>query len=174
MNSFLLQGLQHPFLTPSHLIILVGLGVLFGQQGFSHSRNSILAFIFAALIGAWTHRLYPIPINIEVALLAMAAAIGILCALRLKLPIWITVLFALFCGVLIGQDSAPVMIPGIKITKIYTSLAGSILSATLFLGFISIIALPLRKFFQGIPLRVLGSWIFASSVMVLAFQFSTK
>ncbi len=178
MNQFFIQGLQHPFLTPSHLILLMGLGIFLGQQGLKKSPSAVVVFIVAALISAGAHRFYPIGvnmgINMEITLLIIAAIIGILCALRLELPLWVSLLITLSCGLLIGQDSAPVLIPGIKLIKIYTSLAGSILSAAALLSLITLIALFVNKRLKGIPLRVLGSWIFASSVMVLAFQFNIK
>ncbi len=176
MNLFFIQGFQHPFLTPSHIIILVGIGILIGQQagaqGLKQSFSAIALFVLSATIGAWMHRFYPITLNIEQTLLIIAAMSGILIAVRLQLAIFISLLLVIFCGVLIGQDSAPVVIPGIKMIKVYTSLAGSVISASLFLGVIAIVATLLRKLLQGIPLRILGAWIFASAIMVLALQFS--
>jgi len=175
VTQFFIQGLQHPFLTPSHIIILAGFGILIGQQvkaSFSASLSTVITFTLAMLVGAWSQRYYPIHWNIEQALLIIAATTGMFIAFKLNLLRWMFVVIALFCGLLIGQDSAPVMIPGIKMIKVYSSLLGSVISASLFLVTVAIVAKLLNPLLKGIPLRVVGSWIFASALMVLALQFA--
>ncbi len=172
MNSFFLQGLQHPLLTPAHLITLIALGIFLGQQD-GIKRNSALAFfVLFTLAGLVTTRFYQPEFNLEFVLLVVAGLIGILIILKRVLPRWSVVTLVLLSGVIIGLDSAPVMIPGLSASKVYSDMAGTLTSASLILVFISLLAMLINKLWQGIILRIMGAWIFASTLMVLALMFA--
>jgi hypothetical protein len=104
-------------------------------------------------------------------LLTLAGVTGILLALRLELPLWLGAVLTGVGGVLIGMGSAPLMIPGLNALKIYTELAGTAVSTSVTLLALALLASLLRTLLNGIVLRVLGSWVAASALMVLALLF---
>jgi len=172
VNSFFLQGLQHPFLTPAHLITLIALGVLLGQQAKRNGYSALLTFIAFVLASLVSTRFFRIDINAEIILLSLAGLMGVLTAIKLSLPNSITLIFAIIMGGLIGIDSAPVIIPGLKAAKVYADMAGTLVSASLILISISLLSQLINKLWQGIALRIIGSWVFASALMVLALMFA--
>jgi hydrogenase/urease accessory protein HupE len=172
VNSFFLQGLQHPLLTPSHLIILIALGILLGQQGRQHSTVGLLVFSVSVFLGLVITRFYSPEITLEISLLVIAGVISMLIILKLSLPRLIMIVFAMLTGGLIGVESAPVLIPGLKASRIYTDMAGSLISVSLILLLVTVIAIFINRLWQGIALRIMGSWLFASAMMVLALMFA--
>lgn len=172
MNSFFLQGLLHPFLTPAHLIALLALGILLGQQAKKNGYSALLIFIAFTLASLVSTRLYRADINSEIILLILAGCLGIITALKLSLSKWIALIFAIVTGSLIGIDSAPVIIPGLKASKIYADMAGTFVSVSIILIAVSLLSQLINKLWQGIALRIIGSWVFASALMVLALMFA--
>ncbi len=170
MNSFFLQGLHHPFITPAHLITLIALGILLGQQAKRNGYSALLIFIAFALASLVSTRFYRTDIHAEIMLLTLAGSIGILTTLKLPLPNWVTLIFAIIVGSLIGIDSASVVIPGLKVSKIHADMAGTFVSVSLILLLICLLSQFINKLWDGITLRIIGSWVFASALMVLALM----
>jgi hypothetical protein len=46
MYTFFLQGLTQPLLVPAHILALIGLGLLLGQQGIRPLRYGVMAFFY--------------------------------------------------------------------------------------------------------------------------------
>ncbi|MEZ5453348.1 MAG: HupE/UreJ family protein [Thiothrix sp.] len=170
MMHFFLQGLQHPLLYPAHLIALIGLGLLLGQQGMRQMRSGWLVFLLLALLGLELTQLGVADWRNEVLLLILAGIAGALLALRLGLPPWLCALLAGFGALLVGLDSAPAMIPGMKAMKIQAMLAGTLVGASGVLVLLALTGYLLRNLLDGIVLRVIGSWVLASAMMVLTFM----
>lgn len=173
MMDFFVQGLLHPLAMPAHLITLIAVGLLAGQQGFSHVRATLVA-VLITLAGSSAFTL----VNriswdyFETGLLIMAAVCGMLVLLRLKLSVWLVVIAGVFAAVLVGLDSAAPRIPGLRGNKVYALLTGTVLSAATLTMLCSLIALLFRNVFGGIALRVLGAWITAGACLVLALFLS--
>lgn len=171
MSNFFLLGMGNPLQSPAQLLVLFGLGLLLGQQGMRHLRVGTVVFLMAVVAGLWLTRVdMPVWRN-DVLLLVLAGVAGGLLALRLNLPLWWCALLAGVGGVFIGLDSAPALIPGIKALKVYLVLAGTATSASLAVVLLALPGLALRTLLDGIILRVLGSWVTASALMVLALMF---
>lgn len=174
MANFFLQGLQHPLGYPTHLVVLIGLGLLLGQQGLRQAWAGWLVFLLLATLGlALTQLLVP-GWNHELLLLVLAGMAGGLVALRLCLPVWVCALLAGIGGLLLGMDSAPTLIPGMKALKVHASLAGTAVGTGLALIVLAFTGHALRNLLDGIVLRVIGSWVLASAMMVLTFMLVGK
>ncbi|QLQ31811.1 MAG: HupE/UreJ family protein [Candidatus Thiothrix singaporensis] len=159
---------------PAHVVVLVGLGLLLGQQGAQPVRTGWLAFAAAIVVGLGLAQLYAVRWNISMFLLIVAGVVGCLLALRLRLPVWLYLLLAAVAGVLLGLDSSPAMIPGMKALKMYAFMAGAVVADTLALLLLALLALGLRTLLDGVVLRVLGSWVAASALMVLTLMFAHR
>lgn len=161
------NGALHPLITPAHVLILLGLGLLLGQRVpfklklpmLVLSASSALALALAAT--GWIREV-PSPL-----LIALALAIGALVALG-KCPHrhvghWICALAAIGIGLDSGlEDSPPVVVA--------KSLAGTWIAINAVTGYIALATSNgAEKEWAKTGIRVLGSWIFAISLLVLAF-----
>lgn len=172
MNSFFLQGFQHPFLTAAHLITLIALGILLGIHKRKPALWAILFFVIFTLSGLVLTRLYQPDINIEIIILAIAAIMSIIIASKLTLRTIFLIIFASSIGISIGLDSQLIIIPGLKASTTYFNMMGTLVSVSLTLLFATFASIGLSRFWHSLILRILGAWVFASVLMVLALMFA--
>lgn len=173
-TSFFMKGLYHPMMVPAHLIELLALGLLSGQQGRKTIRFVLPAFIVVLLASLIMTRYQSPPWNAEWVLLPLAAVTGILIIFKLDVAIIVSLVIACMTAVVIGMDSAVPRIPGLQSAKIYAHLAGSGVFSSLLLLIISLIALTLRNVLDGVTLRILGAWSTAGAVLVITLLFVTN
>lgn len=165
------NGFLHPILVPAHLLLLVAVGLFFGQQGPKKIESALGIFAIATILGltaAW----FSIGTEMETPILVLSAAIGLLIALSPELKMLWCALIALLAGFFLGIDSAQ------------EELSGKIKFVTLFgsgvaIYFLSLYPMALADYFkkktwQKIGIRILGSWVAASSLLVLALSISEK
>ncbi len=171
---FFLEGFWHFLQAPSHIIVLFGLGLLIGQQGSRGVRFGALSFALAIGGGLSLTQLVLLSWKHDIVLLLLAIAIGALLALRRNLPAWGVALPAAVAGIMIGIDSGPSVIPGMQATMTFVSLVGTALSTCLAVMVFALPSLLLRSPLNGIILRVLGSWVSASALMVLVLTFAPR
>lgn len=157
-------GLLHPFFVPAHWIGVLIAGLLVGQNGMHRNQLAMLCFVVVMAIGlalsgsvAWAHN--------EFLLLIGALAAGLLVVIALRLPHWLLAVLAGFFALLIGVDSGPEAISGGDRVVI---LAGTGLGVCLVFFYAVAVTDLLKQPWQKIGVRVLGSWITASAMIVLA------
>jgi len=159
------EGLLHPLLVPAHALAALGLGLLIGQQAFFVRRLVIASYVaglgmgFTALIAAVT------PTLAGEALLAAAAMSGALVALARPPPVSAGCLLAAIAGAALAFDSSP---GGISVSDANVALAGTFCGAVLLLLAVASLSTRLRGGWQRIGARIVGSWVSASALMVLA------
>jgi urease accessory protein len=164
MTPFL-AGLLHPLLVPAHVLAIAALGLLIGQQGWG--RSVAMAYIVAVLLGLGAIALAYVPALAEEGLLGATAAAGLLVALAWPLPWAIGVTLAAAIGLLLGLGSPPEVI---SLSTANLTLLGTALGATVMLAVFSQGASRLRHGWQRVGARILGSWIAASAILVLALR----
>ncbi|HFD31284.1 MAG TPA: hypothetical protein ENJ28_01030 [Gammaproteobacteria bacterium] len=169
--TWFLEGFLHPLETPSHLILLVALGVLLGQQASAHLMRNLLLFCVAVIAGFIINHSFSIQWNNELILLILALFISLFTVLRLDHRLswvqWMLPLLSIGCGLMLGLDSSPVIIPGLGADTFYNWLLGASIGIYATVMILTIISALLRNLFQGIILRVLASWIATSALFVL-------
>lgn len=158
-------GLLHPLLVLSHLAALIALALLIGQQQRLRSLPIVFAIALIASLGAIA--LAYVPTYAEPALLTLAAVIGAMVALARPLPWMVRAALAAATGLAIGLDSPP---EAISLPEANLTLAGTALSAIALLFALSWLAAQIRRDWQRIGVRIIGSWIAASAIMVLALR----
>ena len=165
------NGLLHPVMVPAHLLLLIVLGLLVGQKGIYQNRVAIMVVLISTgvgLIGAW----YSVGGEIEIVLLSAAAMIGLLIALNNPLGNYFVSIMTAFVGLFIGIDSAQDLLSG-TVKLVY--LIGCGVGATLtFLCSMVFADYFNKQSWQQIIVRVLGSWIAASALLVLALSFASS
>lgn len=174
MNQFFQQGFWHFIQAPSHIVVLFGLGLLVGQQGARGLRVGMLFFVLAVVSGLLLTQAVKLGWKHDIVLLIQAITVGGLLALRLHLPSWVVGMLAALAGILIGIDSAPSVIPGMRASLTYAALVGTALGTSLTVLALGLPSLLLRLPLNGMILRVLGSWVTASALMVLVLMFAPR
>jgi hydrogenase/urease accessory protein HupE len=165
------SGLLHPVFVPAHLLLLIALGLLVGQKGVNENQASFLAFLITTAIGliaAW----FSIGGEKEMYLLSGAAIIGLLVASNLPMRTHWCAIIAALAGLLIGMDSTQEALTGRK--KFVTLLGTGIGIYLVFLYAMGLADYFNKKPWQKVGVRVMGSWIAASSILVLAFSFASS
>jgi len=167
MGDFI-NGLLHPLTTPAHLLIVLGLGLLAGRRSPMNLKTLMLVFMPLSAVAllfttaGWIQSVYP-PV-----LICLALCCGALLALD-KTPslLLMSVLFGVG-AVAIGLDSR---VESGTATGVFKMLLGTWLSLAVLVADIAIyVSLGRQANWLKVALRVLGSWIVAISLLMLAFS----
>jgi urease accessory protein len=166
MNGFV-AGMLHPLEVPTHVLALVASGLLIGQQ--RRVRTAVLLALFAASVAAGLAALaFAVRQTFAADALLLAAAVcgaGVALARRLPAPVYATL--AVVTGIALGLDSPP---RAIALHVAVLTLIGTGLGASLVLALVAGTTRMLTRDWQMIGVRILGSWIVASAVLVLALH----
>jgi urease accessory protein len=154
------------FLLPTHLLAVVALALMIGQGGrlpLAHVVLFAVGFVIGCFIIATAIRETSAPLL----LLGCAAVCGgvVLAAWRPQLVV--TAALALIVGILIALNSPP---QALTIRAAMVEQVGSAVAALLTLAVIILIVTKATQPWQRIGVRVIGSWIAASAILVLALR----
>ena len=164
----LTNGALHPFFTPAHCLILLAFALLLGQQVPFRLSLAMRLFAGGSAIGLGCNlpgQILEIPEAVSV---GFALVLSALVACEHKLPAWVLAGLGALAALLIGLDS------GLEPTVVASTpktLLGNWLSMNAVTFYLAICASHgAEKAWARIGIRVLGSWIIAISVLVLAFS----
>jgi hypothetical protein len=159
------SGLLHPWLVPAHALALAGLILLGAGQG--RRRWLYAAFALGLLAGAFALTQGVGETRAPVVILVVAVVTGMLAAAAWELPLLLAVPIALIGGAAIALDSPP---QAIRIAAALGIQLGTGLGALVPLVLLGEAAAAIRATRLQIGLRVLGAWIAASAILVLALR----
>jgi hypothetical protein len=153
---------------PAHVLVIGALGLLCAQLAEPVARRTVAAFLLGLLLGLAALALPQAPGSAAAALLSGAATLGLLVAMGAPSAAWpVLSALAALLGVCLGLDSAPESAAGTLEWAL--TLAGQAVGAGLMLSASMLLASRLEpQAWQRVARRVLGSWIAASAMMVLA------
>jgi urease accessory protein len=160
-------GLLHPLFVPAHAIAVMGMGLLVGQQAPRWRWPAPASYVvglgvgFAAMISAVA------PGPAEEILLAATAASGALVAVERPLPEILGCALPLSTGVALALDSPPGVI---SVREANVIVIGTFCGATMLLLAVVVLTAMLCRHWQRIGVRILGSWISASAILVLTLR----
>jgi len=162
-------GLLHPLLVPGHAMAILALGLLISSHA-AKTRN-LLSLVFTvglvAGLAAIAWGTGPTPAG-EI-LVGAAGLCGLVVALARPLPLAIAGGLAAATGLAIGLDSPPEVI-SVRIATVMligTGFGGVILLTLIVEG-----TAALKRDWQRIGMRIVGSWTAASAILVLALRFA--
>jgi len=170
-QTWFMQGVLHPLQTPSHIILILGLAFLIGQQS---QFKALLLTPFTILTGFAVNHYTLLDWNTELILLILALTCGFLLLLRLKLPVLVGLALLILSSFVLGLDSSPIMIPGLSINSILSWWIGAALTLILGIMILSMPAFYLSRYWNGIILRMAGSWIATSAIFVLTLMLAGR
>lgn len=161
------NGMLHPLRVPAHLLAVLAVGLLIGQQRSRALQPAALAYLAATTTGLVGAGLGFV-VGLQPLLLAGAAVCGLLVAWRPVLPVWIGVALGGLIGFAIGLDSGPNLL---ELQAKIAALLGA--GITVYLVFLYATALADRlsaRHWQQVAVRVVGSWIAAIALLVLSLS----
>ncbi|SDR64295.1 Hydrogenase/urease accessory protein HupE [Rhizobiales bacterium GAS113] len=161
----LYDGIAHFVVTPEDLLPVAALAVLAALRGPAHGRLMLFTLPtiwFGAGIAGWimggkTSEILPA---------AACLALGLLVALDVPLPIWCSVGIAALVAATLGYSNGSGLPPDEGGTLTLLGIA-----AAVFVGFALVVALALslRSRIARIAMRISGSWIAASGLLLLGW-----
>jgi urease accessory protein len=160
-------GAVNPLLAPAHLVALIGLALLAGRGPAASKLVAAFALGLAGGLGAIAWGVGETPAS-DV-LVASAALSGLIAAGGLAVSAWLAAPLALVCGVALGLDSPP---QTISLRDAVLMLIGTACGGVVALAVMSFAASAVGRVWQGIALRVAGSWIAAIAILVLALRWA--
>jgi urease accessory protein len=161
------EGLLHPLLVPAHALALVGLGLLIGQDPRRQRAALLVAFVAALIAGIAAIMAAFIFTEGSAVLLAVAGIAGLLVALARPVPMLAGAPLTAIAGAALAFDSVP---QEISISATLLALAGTAIGAAIALTLIAEARVSLKPPWLRIGARILGSWIAASAILVLALR----
>jgi urease accessory protein len=169
MGDFI-SGVLHPWMTPTHLLILLALGLGLGQHVPLRIGMPLKVFVplaalaLALTITGWI-TVVPPPI-----LIAIALAAAVVVVLEVRLPVIANALLLAAAAFAIGSDSG--VEKGTPFT-VFKTLLGTWVSLSIGLvniGYYVSLAAERKKQWISIGIRVVASWILAVALLMLAFS----
>ncbi len=160
-------GLLHPAFVSGHVLALLGLGLLIGQQMPAWGMAAPAAYIVALAAGLGVIALAFAPTWAGEAVLVLALVTGGLVALARPLPEAAGCVLAVATGFAIALDSPPEVI---SVREANIMLIGTAFGASILLVAVVEAASRLTRNWQRLGARIFGSWIAASAILVLAIR----
>lgn len=164
--SGLIGGLLHPFAVPVHVLALVAIGLLIGRQ--SERLIPLAGFVAGLAAGLGALALAFATTSAANILLAATILSALLVALAYQVPALVSVPLVATAGIALGLDSPP---EAISIAAAVAMLIGTGIGASLAIAIVAVGTGRLCRPWQQIGVRILGSWIAASAILVLALRF---
>ncbi len=155
------------FFVPSHLLAVVALGLLAGQHAERFPLSLLAAFTLGLLAGSITvaSAIRDNPASLGLLMLAAVAAGLVIAAYAISE--WLAAVMAFAVGSALPLNAPP---HELTIVNAIASQAGLAVAAILVLALVAAIAMQATRPWQRIGLRVVGSWIAASAILVLALR----
>ncbi len=161
-------GMFHPFLHFETVLPILALALWSGQLGDARAWHLPLVFLGAALVGAVAGMLSIEPYVGRWFLLLPMLVLGLLVAVRGSLPVWLAMVMVLLFGV--GQGQANTYDPERELERPLLFLAGFGSAIGLVLFHVVTRVFRYRAFWVQTAVRVVGSWIAATGLLVLALE----
>ena len=159
-------GFVHPLLEPAHLVALVVLVLLVAQRGMQRSLASLGVLAVAAAAGllaaatGW-HALTDTPLLV----VASLTGLGVVVARPLPPPAYALAAASIGLGIGLGSDPE-----GLTGSSRYVCLLGTWLGTCMVAIGSAVVIDELKRPWVPLLIRVVGSWMTATALLVLAVQ----
>jgi hypothetical protein len=152
---------------PTNLLALVALGLLCGQNAACMPRVTLVAFVLGVFAGSVLVALALRDPPAALGLLALAAIAGLIAAIARPVPAMVKHALTFATGATLALNLPPqaISIPAAVATQVGTGVA-----ALAALTLIAFIAMKAERSWQRIGIRIVGSWIAASAILVLVLR----
>jgi urease accessory protein len=160
------DGAAHLVLSPEDLVPLLALALLAGQRGPAGARTALFAVTASWLLGGALGLLTAQSVGDLLPAISFLL-LGALVAADLRLPIWLVGCLASVFGVAHGfADGSALPSDGSGVRM----LLGIVSTVFVVCALVASLAVPLRSQLARTALRVAGSWIAATGVLLLGWS----
>ena len=163
------QGLVHPFVEIGEVLAVIVIGFIIGRHDKAVRGNAWPAYLGALILGMLAGLLVPRPEQISLVPWALGLVGGVIVAIHRKLPHRLLYAIAITAGALAGLVATP---DGGEWRDIAFTAAGGLTGLLLALFYAIAAAIWIDRHrrwpWLQIGLRILGSWIAAICVLMLA------
>jgi urease accessory protein len=155
---------------PAHLLALIAAALLAGPAGFLERVGFVAAFAagLAAGLGALAAGVGETAAGDVLIVAAMIC--GLAAAAALRLPTGLAELLSFIVGLATGLDSPP---EAILLREAILGLVGTACGGIAAMAAMVTLSAVLGRIWQGIGLRVAGSWTAAIAILVLALRWAS-
>ncbi|UCD34128.1 MAG: HupE/UreJ family protein [Nitrospiraceae bacterium] len=160
------DGVVHLFITPSDILVAIGLGLLAGLCGAAASRGVIVALPAAWLAGEMVGSIYPTAITLPWVTTLSFGIVGVLVALNATLPRTVMLILTCTAGLLHGFVNGSTMAAA---GTNRLGMLGAALAVFIVITLITALVVSLRAQWSRIVVRVAGSWIAAVGLLMLGW-----
>jgi urease accessory protein len=163
--------LLHPVSVLSHALLLIGTGLMLGQQGREIARRGLPSFGCGLITALGLSRVVPVQGVAEHVLLVMGLVIVSPVIVDRRIPALLAMALATAAGFSIGLDSGPdtggdsgnlLALAGVTLGALYPTLVLAGLSV------------GLAKTWQRVGIRVAASWVAAACLLVLSLTLASS
>lgn len=162
------DGVAHLLMTPTDLLLVLGLSILAGQQGPAGGRTLLLVLPLAWLIGARLGQPMAPVAMVEWISIVWLTVIGVLVALQWRLRRLTLVLLASISGLLFGFGNGSTMgLSGLLPQDLF----GVVVAVSVIAVLVSAQVVASHRDWIRIAFRGAGSWIAAAGLLALGLQF---
>lgn len=161
-------GALHPLTAPEHLLPILALALLAGQQGAATARRILLAFPLGLAAGAWSAFTFPgwtVAYGIN---LVSFLVFGVLVAGNWRLPQGVLEALALVFGATHGYANGGAA--GVAGVSKDLFLAGLLTTGIVVVTVVPAFVLRLDLVWGRMAVRVVGSWIAAIGLLMIALM----
>lgn len=162
------NGAIHPVLNPGHALIIIGLALLLGQQVPLKVKTPMLFFAPGSAVALALSATGWIGGNWPPVMMVLSLALGAMVAIARSPRPHVVYALCLIAAMLLGLDSE---VESGELPAIIQTLAGTWLALNLLLLYIALASSNAAgKPIAANAVRILGSWIVAIALLVLAFE----
>ena len=162
------SGFLHPLTTPLHLLVLLPLGLSLGQHAPLRIQGPAAVFAAGAAAGLLVTVIDPLGGFYPPWLIAVGLGVGAGVALGVPLPAWVRLGTCAVAALMLGLDSGvEAATPAVATAKILAATWVSLVLCVVNAAFYASLLPEVR--WVRIGVRVLGSWIVAIAMLMLAF-----
>jgi urease accessory protein len=158
-------GVLHPLTSLEHVLPILAVGLLAGQQGERAARWLVLVFPLALLTGAVLATVTPLLASMALLNAVSFIALGLLVAANWRLPLTLLIVLGAVFGLSHGYENGRAMGPD---TAMHLFIPGVAVAGGLVTALVSAATIDLasRKWAR-VGVRVVGSWIAAIGIMTI-------
>ncbi|MCQ9379152.1 HupE/UreJ family protein [Methyloversatilis sp. XJ19-49] len=164
------DGIAHVLITPEDLLVVIAAALLAGQRGTAAARLAALALPLAWLVGGLVGTRWQLMATQPLLTTSTFALAGMMVALDRRLHVAVVVAVAVVAGLLHGLANGPTMTPaGIGVQ----GLVGAISAVCVLTLLLSSQIAALTRDWHRIAVRVAGSWIAASGLLMFGWLYQS-
>lgn len=161
------DGMAHLALSPADLAIIIALVLLAAMRGARQGRWVLAVLPAAWLIGGVGGVMFPVTASLDWATGLVFLLAGALVALDCKLPLPIVITLTAMIGTVDGYSTGAALAETPSASLMLTGMLGAVLIVvTLVAG----VVVSLKAFWMRIVVRVLGSWIAATGLLMIGWS----